>query len=91
MLRFERDAQANFLRWVYSGALEVVDLSLDDLGRSIEIMEKHADLPADFADATLVAIADRMQIREVLTLDRDFQVYRYRRRYTFKTPLLNAR
>jgi predicted nucleic acid-binding protein len=30
----------------------------------------------DFADASLVALAERRQLRKVFTLDRDFYVYR---------------
>lgn len=54
----------------------LVDLTPDDLARVIEVMEKYADLPADFADATLVAIADRLGATEVVSFDSDFDVYR---------------
>ena len=47
-----------------------------DLPRIIEIMKKYSDLPADFADASLLAMCERRGIREVATLDKDFDVYR---------------
>ena len=33
-------------------------------------MEKYADTPMDFADATLVLLAEALDVRDVLTLDR---------------------
>lgn len=40
-------------------------------------MEKYADLPMDYADATLVLLAERLGVFDVLTLDRrGFTVYR---------------
>jgi hypothetical protein len=43
-------------------------------------MLKYADLPMDFADATLVHVANREGIRQIFTLDhRDFAVYRLKR------------
>jgi predicted nucleic acid-binding protein len=40
-------------------------------------MRKYADTPMDFADATLVLLADATGILEILTLDRrGFSTYR---------------
>lgn len=40
-------------------------------------MEKYKDIPMDFADATLVVLAEETGIDEVLTLDmRGFSAYR---------------
>jgi predicted nucleic acid-binding protein len=40
-------------------------------------MRKYRSLPMDFADATLVRVAEREGIRRIFTLDRrDFSVYR---------------
>ena len=40
-------------------------------------MRRYDDLPMDFADATLVALAEELATDIVLTTDRrDFQVYR---------------
>lgn len=90
MLRYKRKAQLDFLRWVHLGALEVVPLTSADLHRCIQIMEKYADLPADFADASLVAIGERRQMVTIVTLDRDFLVYRYGGRRKFRLPLLES-
>jgi predicted nucleic acid-binding protein len=43
------------------------------------LMRKYADLPMDFADATLVLLADEANLGDVLTLDeRGFRIYRFR-------------
>ena len=48
-------------------------------------MEKYADLPMDFADATLVALAEELDSHIVFTTDRpDFSVYRVKDRRPFR-------
>ncbi len=40
-------------------------------------MEKYSDTPMDYADATLVLLAERLEVYEVATLDRrGFSAYR---------------
>lgn len=42
-----------------------------------QLMEKYADTPMDFADATLVLLAEDLGVVEILTLDRrGFSTYR---------------
>ena len=61
---------------VRAGLLEVDREPLDF--RSIEkLARKYADQPMDFADASIVLLATRTGVREILTADRrDFAVYR---------------
>jgi uncharacterized protein len=40
------------------------------------LLRKYRDLPADFADACLVHLADQLNTGDILTLDRDFELYR---------------
>jgi uncharacterized protein len=52
------------------------------------LMKKYADLPMDFADATLVLLADELGTGDILTLDeRGFRTYRFRgtRRFNLVT------
>jgi hypothetical protein len=67
-----------------NGALVVADLDADGTGRAAALMEKYRSVPMDLADATLVALAESLEIRRVFTLDSDFQVYRYRDRLSFQ-------
>ena len=50
-----------------------------------KLLDKHADLPMDFADATLVALAEELDCTSVFTTDRaDFSVYRVKGRKPFR-------
>jgi predicted nucleic acid-binding protein len=40
-------------------------------------MEKYSDRPMDYADATLVALAEDLDSDRVFTLDQDFSIYRH--------------
>jgi uncharacterized protein len=71
--------QCAFLKWA-GEAIAIDTETATDLPRIIEIMRKSADLPADFADASLIALCERAGIDRIATLDRDFAVYRLRNR-----------
>ena len=59
--------------------------SHESLSRAIVLMEKYKDTPMDFADATLVVLAEEADIDEIFTLDmRGFQAYRIHGRKLFK-------
>lgn len=88
LLDFSLQAQVDFLRWVGDGAVTLVDLAPDDFTRIVELIEKYADLPMDFTDGVLVAIAERLKIRHVASVDKDFSIYRYRSRYHFHNVFL---
>jgi hypothetical protein len=46
---------------------------------AVALMERYSDTPMDFADATLVLLAEGLSALDVLTLDRrGFSVYRTR-------------
>ena len=65
------------------GGMEVVELSQPDLRRVRSLMRIYADLPMDFADASLVAIGERLRINNVFTLDAHFRVFRPRHTTSF--------
>lgn len=87
LLRASPDAQIRFLKWLQAGGVLVEHLDDADSARVIEIMERYADLPADYADAALIAVAERLGTNRVATFDRDFDVYRYRDRAQFRNVL----
>ena len=77
-------AQKICLEFVNRGAFLVVPSSADSLKRVTALMEKYRDVPMDFADATLVALAEEAETEQIFTLDRrDFLVYRRRRDQPF--------
>ena len=77
-------AQNHLLGAVSRGGLEAINLLPEDYGRVAELNERYADLPGDFADLTLVALSERLDVKEILSLDADFDVYRRFRREPFQ-------
>jgi predicted nucleic acid-binding protein len=77
LLSFAKAAQRAVLDFVAAGAIELPELGQADVGRAATLMAKYHDLPMDFADATLVVLAERLGTTRVFTLDRrDFRMYR---------------
>jgi hypothetical protein len=75
--------------FVAASGLNVVDFTQPEmLFEAADLMDKYSDLPMDFADATLVLLAEQLQILEVLSLDRrGFAVFRTRDRKAFQFVL----
>jgi hypothetical protein len=63
-------AEADFFRAIADGEITLERLSSDDYGRIAELIEQYADLPLGGTDASLVAIAERLGVDTVATLDR---------------------
>jgi predicted nucleic acid-binding protein len=84
LLDFSQLAQMGLLEWLQAEALEIVNISTSDWPRIQAVMRKYADLPADFADASLVAVCERLQTRVVASSDRDFSVFRYKDQQSFR-------
>jgi predicted nucleic acid-binding protein len=76
MLDFSIKAQRDFYEWVMYKGVIISDINQNDMPRIIELTDKYADLPMDFADATLVISAEKTNIREIISLDKDFDIYR---------------
>ncbi|NOY65210.1 MAG: PIN domain-containing protein [Nitrospirae bacterium] len=78
-------AQKVSVEFILKGGAVLVPQSLESLSRVKVLMDKYSDIPMDFADATLVVLAEETGIREVFTLDRrGFSVYRIHGRKSFK-------
>jgi len=75
LLRFSIEAQRDLLWWAQR-ALEVDQNTANDFPRIITLIEKHSDMPADFADASLIALAERLDLSRVASVDSDFAIYR---------------
>ncbi|MEK6664917.1 MAG: PIN domain-containing protein [candidate division NC10 bacterium] len=77
LLGFSWRAQDALWEMIASGAVGLLSLDSGDVLRMRELMRKYRDLPMDLADAALVRIAEREDIRRIFTIDRrDFAVYR---------------
>jgi hypothetical protein len=61
-------AESKFLRGI--GDLDVEGPSSEDFTRIAELVEEYADFPLGGTDASVVALAERLGARIILTLDR---------------------
>jgi uncharacterized protein len=81
--RLGAPAESVFLRGI--GALDVEGPTSEDFVRMAELVEQYADFPLGGADASVIALAERLQASTVLTLDhRHFGAVRPRHRAAFE-------
>jgi predicted nucleic acid-binding protein len=72
-------AEAVFLRSVAAGDFIPVELTSEDYDRMAALVEQYADLPLGTSDASVIALAERLDVTEVATLDlRHFTIVRPR-------------
>ncbi|MCX6359677.1 MAG: PIN domain-containing protein [Armatimonadetes bacterium] len=76
-------AQQALAGLVRSGKVEVVTLVQPELLRAFDLMDRYQDTPMSFADASLVALAEHLGLRQVFTLDSGFCVFRFHGRGAF--------
>lgn len=77
--RFGSTAEARLIRHLVATDWRRMPVSDDDLGRVAELLETYADANIGLADATIVAIAERLGATRLFTLDRrDFAIIRPR-------------
>ena len=71
------DQRLSMMRWIKAGGASILEFDEDTSTRLVALLEKHRDLPMDLADASLVLLAGKTGIHQILTLDRrDFLTYR---------------
>jgi len=79
------DGPRRCAEFVRRGAVALVPISPKALGRVVDLMEQYRNVPMDFADATLVVLAEDLDLDNVFTLDRrGFSVYRLHGRRSFQ-------
>jgi predicted nucleic acid-binding protein len=72
-------AAAALGEFVMARGLGVWFMDSSSMARALELMQKYADHPMDFADASLVTAGEVLRVTTVFTLDRkDFSSYRAR-------------
>ena len=85
MRHLGRRAQGALLEVIARGAYRLEGFDAADVARAKEVIEKYEDLDVGLADASLVVLAERHTISEVLTLDqRHFRALRFARRRRFR-------
>jgi predicted nucleic acid-binding protein len=72
-------AEVTFLKSFGGNGFRVAELEDGDIRRMAELVESYLDLPLGIVDAAVVAIAERLALTEIATLDhRHFSVVRPR-------------
>ena len=67
----------SFLKGLSVSRFELIDAKDEDVERAASIISQYADSKTDFVDAMIMAIAERLNITTVLTVDqRDFSLFR---------------
>ena len=59
-----------------TGRLRLHECTAEEADRMAVLMDKYQDTPMDLADASLVAVAESLAVRQIFTIDSDFHVYR---------------
>lgn len=79
------EALADFIESLASTDLIIESPQPQDYHRAAEIIRQYADAHVDFVDTLIVAIAERLSITQVLTLDqRHFRLFRPRHCVAFE-------
>ena len=80
------DGPLAFAELLRASAIRIAESTqLPQIRAAAELMDKYADTPMDFADATLVLLAEELGVMDVLTLDRrGFSTYRTAKGKAFK-------
>ena len=87
MLDFNQETQLDFINWVIRGGIEVHNLEQWQLSSIRDTMNTYSDLPADLADATLLETAESKNLTSIITLDKDFSVYKLKNGHFLKNLL----
>ena len=84
LLRQSIKAQLNLLEWIKRGGLDIYHIEKSDLQRVIFLTKKYSDIPMDLADCSLIILAEKSGIKDIVSIDSDYDIYR-----TFKREPLN--
>jgi len=87
--RIHKNAALDFLSWVAQGGVFVDAPDKWSLAKVLEISQRFADVPLDLADASIAETAARRGIGCVVSIDKDFDIYRDARGNYLVNLLLN--
>lgn len=84
ILNFSITAQCAALDFVLESVVEIVPSNTESLKKTKNLMKKYADLPMDFADATIVCLATETGMQDIVTFDKkDFAIYKLPKKKSF--------
>nr|VFK24202.1 MAG: hypothetical protein BECKMB1821G_GA0114241_100756 [Candidatus Kentron sp. MB]VFK30569.1 MAG: hypothetical protein BECKMB1821I_GA0114274_101638 [Candidatus Kentron sp. MB]VFK75305.1 MAG: hypothetical protein BECKMB1821H_GA0114242_101937 [Candidatus Kentron sp. MB] len=72
-----------------NGLIQLFETCVEHLDRQCVLMRQYQSLPMDFADASLVILAEHLGHGRIVSTDRrDFDTYRWKNRHPFRNLLL---
>ncbi len=83
LLKNNHRVQNELLIDLSKGLYYVEPLQQIDFARIANLNTKYADLPGDFGDLSLIAISERLNIKDIISFDSDFNLYRRYRKGVF--------
>lgn len=69
-------AQSGLRSYFETGLIVLHEAEKGEWGRTLTLMHQYRDTPMDFADASLVAAAEVLNVFRIFTLDKHFHAYR---------------
>lgn len=69
LLSVKVELETRFLQEVEQGASELVPFDAGDVGRARKVIREYSNLAVGLADASLVVLAHKHGIQQILTLD----------------------
>lgn len=84
LLRRTSGAPEAVIKNIANGVFQTPMRLADQAGAVEKLLRKYRDVPIALADACLVDLADQMDTGQILTLDHDFEIYRWRSRRKFE-------
>ena len=88
MMRFV-DGPKRFLEFLEGTEVDITEACQEEPMRlAVALMNKYADIPMDFADASLVVAAEKLRLHDICTTDRrGFTIFRTRSGKRFRLVL----
>lgn len=75
------------LTWFVTQFQTIYEIDQNELLVISALMTKYHDVPMDYTDATLVSLAESLGQGRILTLDSDFEIYRWGNNKSFENLL----
>ena len=77
-------AQDALWKIIERGDLQLMELDEALRKRTRALLAKYRDVPMELADASLVAVAELLNLKRIFSLDSDFHIYRFKDKHAFE-------